>query len=93
MEHDAVSAHAAGPNRSSVTHGIGTVTDIPDQPYDLYIYRTDSRHVFRTKYQSVLLHARFLCYRCTELSDNQGRLFIPATGSIATQPFSEHIAT
>jgi len=21
---------------SSVTHGIGTVTDIPDQPYDLY---------------------------------------------------------
>jgi len=25
--------------RSSVTHGIGTVTDIPHQPYDLYIYR------------------------------------------------------
>ena len=25
------------PVRSSVTHGIGTVTDIPDQPYDLYI--------------------------------------------------------
>jgi len=23
---------------SSVTHGIGTVTDIPDRPYDLYIY-------------------------------------------------------
>jgi len=35
------SAHAAGPNRSGVTHGTGTATDIPDQPYDLYnnIYR------------------------------------------------------
>jgi len=26
--------------RSSVSHGTGTVTDIPDQPYDLYIYRS-----------------------------------------------------
>jgi len=25
--------------RSSVTHGIGTVNDIPDHPYDRYIYR------------------------------------------------------
>jgi len=24
---------------SSVTHGIGTVTDISDEPYDLYIYK------------------------------------------------------
>ena len=30
--------HCAG-LRSSMTHDIGTVTDIPDQPYDLYIYR------------------------------------------------------
>jgi len=29
----------AGGLRSSVIHGIGTVTDIPDQPRDLYIYR------------------------------------------------------
>ena len=29
---------AASRCRSSVTHGIGTVADIPDQPYDLYIY-------------------------------------------------------
>jgi len=27
------------PLRSSVTYGIGTVTDIPDQPYDVYIYK------------------------------------------------------
>jgi len=33
------SDHADGLNRSSVTHGIDTVTDIPDQPYDLHIYR------------------------------------------------------
>jgi len=33
------SSHVTGHNCSSVTHGIGTVTDIPDQPYDLYIYR------------------------------------------------------
>jgi len=37
-------AYAAGPNRSSVTHGIGRVTDIPDQPYDLYIYRCLDHH-------------------------------------------------
>jgi len=42
MEHHA--AYAAGPNRSSVTHGIGRVTDIPDQPYDLYICRCLDHH-------------------------------------------------
>jgi len=35
------SAHAVGPNRSSVTHGIGTVTYIPDQSYDLSLQYID----------------------------------------------------
>jgi len=38
MEHDAVGS-CSRTQPQIVTHGIRTVTDIPDQPCDLYIYR------------------------------------------------------
>jgi len=37
MEHDAVGSCSRTQPQTQVTHGIGSVTDIPDQPYDLYI--------------------------------------------------------
>jgi len=39
LQADTRSTPCSQPLRSSVTHGIGTVTDIPDKPYDLYICR------------------------------------------------------
>jgi len=40
------------PLLSSVTHDTGTVADIPDQPYDLYVYRftTDSAARYRASF-------------------------------------------
>ena len=48
----------AGGVRSSVTHGTGTVTDIPDQPYDLYIYRCRAVTLVPRRHRCHLLHRR-----------------------------------
>jgi len=38
LQADTRATPCSQPLRSSVTHGIGKAADIPDKPYDLYIY-------------------------------------------------------